>query len=88
MTSGDAVSVKRQTTMSVAAIWLVAVAASWVATTALLAVLIKATASRDFIAELLGQSAASATFACVVIGGRRRQLRCACGAAEARAELP
>jgi hypothetical protein len=54
--------VKRQTTMSVGAIWLVAVAASWVATTALLALLpltIVTAAELSLAPRLLGRWPAS-----------------------------
>jgi hypothetical protein len=49
--------------------WLVAVLFTWVVTTGVLALLIKATISRETAGELLTQSATSAVFACVVIGG-------------------
>jgi hypothetical protein len=60
--------VKRQPAMPLAMVWLVSVAASWVATTAVLAVLIRSTTDLT-TAGLIGQAAASATFACVVVAG-------------------
>jgi hypothetical protein len=53
--------VKRHARLPVGLIWLVTVLASWVLTTALLAVLISM--------ALLSQSMVSAAFACVVVGG-------------------
>jgi peptidoglycan/LPS O-acetylase OafA/YrhL len=61
--------VKRQLTMPVGVVWLVAVIATWVAATALLAPLIKATANHASAGHAIDQAAVSATFACVFVGG-------------------
>jgi uncharacterized membrane-anchored protein len=61
--------VKRQLTMPVGVVWLVVVASTWVLTSLLLAVLIKTTDVRSTPADVIGQAAASATYACVVVGG-------------------
>jgi len=55
--------------MPVGVVWLVAVVASWVAATALLAALIKATANHATSGDVIGQAAVSATFACVFVAG-------------------
>jgi hypothetical protein len=55
--------------MPIGLVWLVTVLAVWVLTTALLAVLIKAGSENVPAGALLSQSAASAAFACVVVGG-------------------
>ncbi|HTA07358.1 MAG TPA: hypothetical protein VK836_02525 [Streptosporangiaceae bacterium] len=60
---------QRQLTMPIGVVWLVAVIATWVAATAALAPLIKATASHASAGQVIGQAAVSATFACVFIGG-------------------
>lgn len=55
--------------MPVGVVWLVAVIATWVAATALLAPLIKATANHASAGHVIDQAAVSTTFACVFIGG-------------------
>jgi peptidoglycan/LPS O-acetylase OafA/YrhL len=55
--------------MPVGVVWLVAVIATWVAATALLVPLIRATADDASAGHLIGQAAVSATFACVFVGG-------------------
>jgi peptidoglycan/LPS O-acetylase OafA/YrhL len=55
--------------MSVGVVWLVAVAVTWVATAVLLAVLINAIGSGASAGHVIGQAAASATLACVVVAG-------------------
>ncbi len=60
---------KRQLTMPIGAVWLIAVIATWVAAMALLAPLIRATASHESAGHVIGQAAVSATFACVFVGG-------------------
>jgi peptidoglycan/LPS O-acetylase OafA/YrhL len=55
--------------MPVGLVWLVAVIATWVAATALLAPLIRATANHQSAGHVIGQATVSATFACVVVGG-------------------
>jgi hypothetical protein len=61
--------VKRPLTMPVGVVWLVVVAGTWLLTAPLLAVLIRTTDGRSTSADLIGQAAASATYACVVVGG-------------------
>jgi hypothetical protein len=61
--------VKRHARLPVGLIWLVTVLASWVLTTALLAVLISAGSPDVATGALLSQSMASAAFACVIVGG-------------------
>jgi peptidoglycan/LPS O-acetylase OafA/YrhL len=61
--------VKRQLTMPVGVIWLITVVATWVATTPVLALLIRTTDSHSTAAHVIGQAAASATFACIIVGG-------------------
>jgi len=55
--------------MPIGLVWLVTVLATWVLTTALLAVLIRAGSEHVATGALLSQSMASAVFACVVVGG-------------------
>jgi hypothetical protein len=55
--------------MPVGVVWLVAVIATWVAATALLVPLIRATANHASAGLLIGQATVSATFACVFVGG-------------------
>jgi hypothetical protein len=55
--------------MPIGLIWLVTVLAMWVATTALLAVLIQADSGHVPAGALLSQAMVSAAFACVVVGG-------------------
>jgi hypothetical protein len=55
--------------MPVGVVWLVVVAGTWLLTAPLLAVLIKTTDARSTPADLIGQAAASATYASVVVGG-------------------
>jgi hypothetical protein len=61
--------VKRHARLPVGLIWLVTVLASWVLTTALLAVLISMGSANVATGALLSQSMVSAAFACVVVGG-------------------
>jgi len=61
--------VKRRARLPVGLIWLVTVLASWVLTTALLAVLISMGSANVATGALLSQSMVSAAFACVVVGG-------------------
>lgn len=60
---------KRQLTMPVGVVWLAAVAAAWLVTVPLLALLIKVTVHGTSAGGLAGMAALSATFACVVVGG-------------------
>jgi hypothetical protein len=55
--------------MPIGLVWLVTVLATWVLTTALLAVLIWAGSDHASIGALIAQSMVSAVFACVVVGG-------------------
>ncbi len=55
--------------MPIGLVWLVTVLATWVLTTALLAVLIWAGSSHTSTGALISQSMVSAVFACVVVGG-------------------
>ena len=55
--------------MPIGLVWLVTVLATWVLTTALLAVLIWAGPDHTAIGALISQSMVSAVFACVVVGG-------------------
>jgi hypothetical protein len=55
--------------MPVGVAWLISVAVTWLVTTPLLALLIKATGDRASTGDVIGLAAASATFACVVVGG-------------------
>src|SRR5271165_3238180 len=55
--------------MPIGLVWLVTVLATWVLTTALLAVLIWAGSDHTSIGALIAQSMVSAVFACVVVGG-------------------
>jgi len=59
----------RHPQLPVGLIWLVTVLASWMLTTALLAVLISMGSPHMATGALLSQSMASAAFACVVVGG-------------------
>jgi hypothetical protein len=61
--------VNRHARLPIGLVWLVTVLATWILTTALLAVLIRAGAGHVSTGALLSQSMASATFACVVVGG-------------------
>jgi hypothetical protein len=61
--------VKRHARLPVGLIWLVTVLATWMLTTALLAVLIRTGTEHVPTGALLSQSMASAAFACVVVGG-------------------
>jgi hypothetical protein len=61
--------VNRHARVPIGLVWLVAVLATWILTTALLAVLIRAGSGHVSTGALLSQSMASATFACVVVGG-------------------
>jgi hypothetical protein len=55
--------------MPVGVAWFISVAVTWLVTTPLLALLIKATGDHRSAGDLIGLAAASATFACVVVGG-------------------
>ena len=60
---------KRHPRLPIGLIWLVTVLASWVLTTALLAVLISMRSATVATGALLSESMVSAAFACVVVGG-------------------
>lgn len=60
---------KRRARMPLGLVWLVAVLAMWVLTTALLAVLIRAGSDQGSAGPLISQSMASAALACVIVGG-------------------
>ena len=55
--------------MPAGVVWLAAVVAAWLVTTPLLALLIKATGDRTSAGDVIGLAAASATLACLLIGG-------------------
>jgi cation transport ATPase len=61
--------VQRRAAIPLGLVWLLAVLGMWALTTAALAVLISAGTDSSPIAWLVGQSALSATLACVVVGG-------------------
>jgi len=61
--------VKPCSRMPLGLVWLVAVLAMWVVTTALIAVLIKSAIPRASTGALISQSMLSAAFASVVVGG-------------------
>jgi hypothetical protein len=61
--------VKRRARMPIGLVWLVTVLATWILTTALLAVLIWSGSDHTLIGALISQSMVSAVFACVVVGG-------------------
>lgn len=59
----------RHARLPIGLVWLVTVLAMWILTSAVLAVLIRAGSGYVPTGALLSQSMASATFACVVVGG-------------------
>jgi len=61
--------VHRRARFPLALVWLMTVLGSWLATTAVLAVLIGARGGRSPVGGLVSQSMASALLACVVVGG-------------------
>ena len=60
---------KRHARLPLGLIWPVTVLATWILTTAVLAVLIRMGTEHEPAGALLSQSMASAAFACVVVGG-------------------
>lgn len=61
--------VKRCSRMPLGLVWLIAVLAVWVVTTALIAVLIKSDTPRASAEALISQAMLSAAFASVIVGG-------------------